>query len=128
MYEPEENAIKAKIKADEDRANRFIELVKVAKDFGETFQKSLPMDDATAQSMTAMISAGEKFDEDVISKWSNSNYIKLNPGKLSSALQSYAASKTKSTGTGTGGLTLNQLMDNSLQLRKEVTNSIQYKE
>lgn len=126
MYEPEENAIKAKIKSDEERSNRFIELVKVAKDFGESFQKSLPMDDATAQSITTLLSAGKEFNEDVITKWANSNLVKNNPSIMTNALQSYASSKSK--GAGSSGLTLNQLMDNSLQLRKEVTNSIQYKE
>ena len=97
MFEPEQVAAKAKISADRDRASQFVELAKVAKEFGESFAKTLPMDDATAESLTAMIGSGEKFDEDILTKWSNSNYLKLNPGARTKALQGFAASKAKAT-------------------------------
>ena len=100
MFEPEQIAMKAKIKADQDRVTQFTELVKVAKDFGDTFQKNLPMDNATAESTTAMISAGEKLNPDVITKWSNSDYVKNTPGLLQKTLTEYKKSNEKASGAG----------------------------
>jgi hypothetical protein len=95
MYEPEENAIKAKIKADEDRANRFIELVKVAKDFGIEYSKAMPMDDTTAKSMLSLLGSGKEFDGEMVKSLLSSPYAKNNPDEVNNRLLEYSANKNK---------------------------------
>ena len=95
MYEPRANAIKAKIKADEDSTNRFTKLMEVAVDMGESFAKSLPLDTTTAKSYLDRMAAGVMPSEDVWAKiMANKD---LQPEDITKAIEGYSKAKETST-------------------------------
>jgi hypothetical protein len=114
MYEPEQNAIKAKIQADQDRIDRFLNLVEVAKDFGVEYAKAMPMDDATAKSMLSLLGSGKEFDGEMVKSLLSSPYAKNNPEAVNEALLAYDANKNKPTKTGATTTTITNFATNPL--------------
>jgi hypothetical protein len=68
MYEPEENAIKARIQADKDRTDQFTQLVETAAKFGDSYAKSLPLDPNTAQAYLMQLANGDVPSEAIYDK------------------------------------------------------------